>query len=603
MSDSHLSSASRAVLFFFRRHRGVYLTLTCVLVVSAILEVLSAAALFPLMSAILQVEPTAGRGRILAALSAVVRLLPGHDPVLAAVGLFAGLITLKACAALAREYLIAVGGARAVCATKHDIFTRYASAPYAFFVGQRQADLSYALTSAPQSLEALLILLPSLVAQGLVIVALGVLLATADWQLTIAIIVVGVGLYRLLRRIAQRVSYKAGHQRATFLAKELGLVTEFLSGIKEIIPAGSAKHWTDQHDRESQNIRRVNTRDYTWRSIPGVLIEFAFFLMLCAGVGAYQYVHAGSVAPAMPLLTVYAYALYRLIGAVTIFSNYKLRLSGTLPDVERLYRTLHEPYPHVREGTASLSHFTDSLRFEKVCFTYPGRLERALREVSLNIKKGGVTALVGHSGAGKTTLVNLLLRLYDPDEGAILVDGLDLRDHRRDSWWRLVGYVSQEAFILNGTVADNIRFGLPGCTAAQVEAAARAAYAHDFICALPQGYATVVGDRGMALSGGQRQRLAIARALLRKPEVLIFDEAMSALDGVSEGLIQRAIAELMKDHTMILVAHRLSTVRFADQIVVLEHGRVVEVGSHEDLTARKGHYSLLMTAASSGTAT
>ena len=587
----------RSVIFFVRQHPWIYLTLAIIVVASAVLETMSAAALFPLMNAILQVNPGEGRGKTLDFLFSLVMFVPIKDPVYAATALLAVVITLKSAVTILREHLIARGGEKVVYGAKLEIFKRYASAPYHYFVERRQADLSYALTTAPQSLGFLLLLLPSSLAQGLVIIALCVLLAALNWKLAVVLILLGLGLSQVLRLISQKVSYMAGQRRAAARANELGIITEFLTGVKEVIVAGNTGLWSRRYAEESNELRRVNTKDHTWQMIPGAVTEFIFFILMGLGLAVYQYVQGIAAVAAFPMLVVYAYALYRLVGAVSTISYYRLKISSYLPEVERLYYLLNESLLVTEEGVETNLVFMDTLVIDNVSFVYPNRSEYALRSVSLAIPKGRATALVGRSGAGKTTLVNILLRLYEPTKGVIRVDGRELKDYRRESWLRHVGYVSQEVFILNGSLTDNIRFGLNQCTQEDVETAAKASFAHEFIINLPQGYSTVVGDRGMTLSGGQRQRIAIARALLRKPEILIFDEATSALDNISETLIQQAITELSRNHTLILVAHRLSTVRMADQIVVLDRGRIVETGNHEELLARKGQYSLMVAAA------
>ncbi|HYB71310.1 MAG TPA: ATP-binding cassette domain-containing protein, partial [Candidatus Bathyarchaeia archaeon] len=247
-------------------------------------------------------------------------------------------------------------------------------------------------------------------------------------------------------------------------------------------------------------------------------------------------------------------------------------------------------------GARVLAGFRDSIVFDASSFRYPSAEDWALRDISLSVRKGELVAFVGMSGAGKTTLMELLPRLHDVTSGRITIDGHDLRAVTVESLRGLIGIVTQDTFLFHDSIEYNIAYGRPGATQAEIERAARLAQAHDFIAALPDGYASQVGERGVKLSGGQAQRLAIARAFLKDPPILILDEATSDLDAESEFLVQQALSELMKGRTVLVIAHRLATVKHADRVVVIHGGQIAEIGTHDQLMARDdGIYRRLAT--------
>jgi ATP-binding cassette, subfamily B, bacterial MsbA len=397
------------------------------------------------------------------------------------------------------------------------------------------------------------------------------------------------GLQVLLRRLRSHAQARA-RERGEITAT----ASERLGAIRLIRAYGEedreARHFAAQTDRYRKRV--IRTQRFSSLTSPLTEIFSGFLVILIIWAGSRPGLIGMSTPLAPEAIIVFLMAALRLASPLKTIASFPAAMAVTLASAERVFEFLDQPPSEVDRPDEEAARFEREIVFDRVSFRY-GDGDLVLSEVSFRLPKGKVVALVGPSGAGKTTAADLLPRFYDPTGGQILMDGVPLTRLRRGSLRALMGVVSQDTVLINDSVHANIAYGSHGASRERVEEAAHAANAAGFIETLPHGYETVLGERGTRLSGGQRQRIAIARALLRDPPILILDEATSALDTESERLVQQAIARLMRERTVLVIAHRLATVRDADEIVVLDAGQVVQRGTHEELLRTGGLYRRL----------
>lgn len=413
------------------------------------------------------------------------------------------------------------------------------------------------------------------------------LLSTSGWLTLGALLVVGshFGINRLLKNPIRRLGQKTQNTQARLAAT----FQEMFTSIRVVKSFGAESVAADRIRQEADLFTAARRSQGQVESIAdparGVVDALAIVAVLI--IAALE-VRRGTIAPQGLVLFVFVARV--VIQPANLLATSYLRLVATSASLIRVAQLMNQR-PQVVDGEIDKSAFARALEVKEVSFAYADA--PVLTDVTLTVNRGEIIALVGRSGSGKSTLTDLILRLYDPTAGAVLIDGIDIRQVKQTPYRRLFGVVSQETLLLHDTVRNNIRFGRAEITDDRVRIAAQLARAHGFIERLPHGYDTVVGDRGVGLSGGERQRIAIARAIVHRPEILIFDEATSALDSESEHEVQLAVDELLKQSTAIMIAHRLSTVLHADKIVFMDSGRIAAVGTHRDLFERCPPYRRL----------
>ncbi len=477
---------------------------------------------------------------------------------------------------------------------RNKIYKKMVQLPLGFYSDERKGDMMARSTIDVQEVEAsVMSSLDMFLKNPIIIIGVLISMFFVSLKLTLFVFIVLPIMGFIIGRIGKSLK-KTSMEGQNKIGEILGIIEESLSGLRIIKAFNAEERITRRFRDETENYRQINNRLQRRRDLAHPTSEFLGTIMVVI-----IFWYGGSLilnqdnSLDFSFFIVYLGMFYQIINPAKAFSQAAYNIQKGMAAYERIEMVLNaELSIKEHEGSTEMSEFKNNIEYRNISFSYNNEVN-VLKNVSLTIPQGKTVALVGQSGSGKTTFVDLLPRFYDVQEGGIYIDGVNIKDLKLFDLRELMGNVNQDAILFNDTIYNNITFGVESATMDEVIHAAKVANAHEFIASTEEGYETKIGDRGSKLSGGQRQRLSIARAILKNPPILILDEATSALDTESERLVQDALENLMKNRTSLVIAHRLSTVRNADQICVFNEGEIVETGTHDELIGIDGIYKKL----------
>jgi ABC-type multidrug transport system fused ATPase/permease subunit len=470
-------------------------------------------------------------------------------------------------------------------------FSALMSVDIAYINGQEIGNLQNGLYGWPRRTSEMLTNFGVLISQTMTLAVYAVLMLAVSWQLTVIALIFVLAISLTMRFFTSEVLRRAGEGLSTAASELNQVIVESLTGMKLVRLSVAEPLMTQRYSRALSDVMAAIRRTATVHAFTAPLLSTAAGLFICLVLFSSAALHGDGSTAWFSSMLLFLFLMFRLMVPVSSINATRNRIVVQMHALDMLTEFYRETERRRQsDGGALAQPLRRGLAFENVTFQYPAADKPTINDLSIDVDRGGMVAVVGPSGAGKTTLLMLIARLYDPQSGRIAVDGVDLRDLDVRSWRRRLAVVTQDTFIFNDTAANNISFGRGDVPIERVKAAAEFAAAAEFIEALPQGYDTVLGDRGVRLSGGQQQRIAIARAVLADPDLIIFDEATSNLDTFTERAIQQAMEKMSGSRTVLVVAHRLSTIRNASKVLVMEDGRIVEQGTHRELLARRGRY-------------
>lgn len=584
-----------AIVYFLTRHPWTLVGVCILGLLYSVAESVSIGIVFPVLNQMLQQNGSEViQGHMISFIFSLANIVPGVNPFISGLVVITVATLFKNILGYAREVLSIFMALTVREECQRTLFSQLLRASYGFFLDRQKGDLQYRVVTAPDQMGNLVNIIPNLFTELLKCLAVTILLFCVSFKITLMMCVVGLLFFIIIRYLASNVSHYTGRGRAEATSDMTVYCNQALLGIKVLKVFKAEKFWEKMFIGAQRRFYKLAKRDTVYVSLPSRLLETTAITALCL-LAAWIFVRDGAevVVQYVPLIGLFAVAVQRLIPSFNTIGREFMQFMALLPYGEASYAAIRDSEIERDKTGHEAARFEREIRFKDVCLSYDNGKKNVLDRIDFCVKKGDFLAIVGKSGAGKTSIIDLLLKMKTPSSGSILLDSVPLWEINSEKWLELIGYVGQETFMFNGTIRDNILLGLEGIPDEKVEEALRLANAQEFVEQMDKGIYALVGEEGLKLSGGQRQRVAIARALIREPEILLFDEATSSLDNISERLIKESIINLSQDKTIIVVSHKLDSVIDAKRAIVLVNGRIVEQGSPKELLTNGSEFTEL----------